>query len=252
MIRFAFLFLISAGTVFADLQTRDLEKIGKKVWQNECGGSRQGLTSWNTGEEFASLGIGHFIWYPTGQRGRYEESFPRLVEYLVRSGVKVPDWVRRASGCPWASRAEFQRDQGGARMEELRELLAKTVALQSAFLADRMRAALPKMLDSAEPGVRGRVEQNFGRLSTTGAGTFALIDYVNFKGEGVSHAERYRGTGWGLLQVLEGMSEQGDPVAGFVDSAVRVLERRVRNAPSERGESRWLEGWVARVKRYRD
>ena len=35
-----------------------------------------------------------------------------------------------------------------------------------------------------------------------------LIDYVNFKGEGVLETERYRGRGWGLLQVLEGMPEQ--------------------------------------------
>jgi hypothetical protein len=87
-------------------------------------------------------------------------------------------------------------------------------------------------------------------LNESAAGTFALIDYVNFKGEGVLQTERYRGTGWGLMQVLEGMEEDGDPVRGFVESAVRVLERRVRNAPPERGEERWLEGWRARVRRY--
>ncbi|PYK40467.1 MAG: hypothetical protein DME60_07965, partial [Verrucomicrobia bacterium] len=43
--------------------------IGKRIWQNECNGTVAGLTSWNEGENFASLGIGHFIWYPKGQRG---------------------------------------------------------------------------------------------------------------------------------------------------------------------------------------
>ena len=38
--------------------------IGQRVWQNECAGSVQGLVSWNAGEGFPSLGIGHFIWYP--------------------------------------------------------------------------------------------------------------------------------------------------------------------------------------------
>ena len=28
-----------------------------------AGGTISGLTSWNVGENFASLGIGHFIWY---------------------------------------------------------------------------------------------------------------------------------------------------------------------------------------------
>ncbi|MEA3211856.1 MAG: hypothetical protein QOE70_4913 [Chthoniobacter sp.] len=39
-----------------------VEEIGRRVWQNECGGTREGLTSWNADESFASLGIGHFIW----------------------------------------------------------------------------------------------------------------------------------------------------------------------------------------------
>src|SRR5512133_2670274 len=33
-------------------------RIGKKIWQNECNGTISGLTSWNGGEDFASLGIG--------------------------------------------------------------------------------------------------------------------------------------------------------------------------------------------------
>jgi hypothetical protein len=245
------LFFVWASAAFADLTPQELERVGRKVWQNECAGTRKGLVSWNAGEEFASLGIGHFIWYPHGRRGRYEESFPRLVEYLAGNGVSVPRWVLNAAGCPWSSREEFLREDSGRRMEELRTLLERTVGLQSAFLAERMRSALPKILGASDPKTRRRVEQNFGRLNESGVGTFALIDYVNFKGEGVSQTERYRGSGWGLLQVLEGMEEGGDPVRGFVESAVRMLERRVRNAPPERGEERWLEGWLARVRRYR-
>ena len=37
----------------------------------------------------------------------------------------------------------------------------------------------------------------------TSRGTFALVDYVNFKGEGTKETERYRNEGWELLQVLE-------------------------------------------------
>ncbi len=36
-------------------------------------------------------------------------------------------------------------------------------------------------------------------------GVYALVDYVNFKGEGTLATERYQDHGWGLLQVLEGM-----------------------------------------------
>ena len=45
-------------------------RIGAKIWQNESGGTIAGLTAWNHGEDFASLRIGHFIWYPAGRRGR--------------------------------------------------------------------------------------------------------------------------------------------------------------------------------------
>jgi hypothetical protein len=47
-----------------NLSPAETRRIGNRIWQNECGGTLAGLTSWNTGENFASLGIGHFIWDP--------------------------------------------------------------------------------------------------------------------------------------------------------------------------------------------
>jgi hypothetical protein len=38
--------------------------------------------------------------------------------------------------------------------------------------------------------------------------------------------------------------------AEFSAAAKRVLERRVKNSPSERGESRWLAGWLNRCETY--
>jgi hypothetical protein len=72
------------------LSHTDALKIGKRIWQNECNGTIAGLTSWNEGENFASLGIGHFIWYPKGQRGPFEESFPKLINFISRRGAKLP------------------------------------------------------------------------------------------------------------------------------------------------------------------
>src|SRR5207244_9191098 len=91
------------------------------------------------------------------------------------------------------------------------------------------------------------------RVAGTPQGCYALADYVNFKGEGVLHTERYRDQGWGLLQVLEGMHETGrgaTAVEEFSRSAREVLIRRVQNAPAQRHESRWLSGWLQRVKSY--
>ena len=242
-----FLLTAVACSAFA-LSDAELERIGRRVWQNECAGRRDGLTSWNAGEDFASLGIGHFIWYPKGKEGPFEESFPKLAEYLAKHGAKVADWMK--GDCPWNSKAEFQAEFNSARMNELRDLLAGTVKQQSGFLAERMEQALPKMV--AQAGGEGkRVKANFERLASTGKGTYALIDYVNFKGEGTKSTERYKGEGWGLLQVLAEMRpDASDAAAEFSRSAASVLERRVKNSPPERGEARWLAGWKSRVRGY--
>jgi hypothetical protein len=233
-------------------------RIGKKVWQNECNGTVAGLTSWNEGENFASLGIGHFIWYPKGQRGPFDESFPKFMVFIRDRRVDVPNWLQHlpasSSGepaCPWSSRAEFLHDQDSTRMKQLRQFLADTVDLQAEFLVNRLENASSKMLAEAPPGERENVRRQFERLAATSQGCYALVDYVNFKGEGVLHTERYQGHGWGLLQVLEGMHGNGaGAVNEFSRSAAAVLTLRVKNSPPERKESRWLSGWINRVNSY--
>jgi len=246
----AFAVLSLSATCVHALTDRELASIGQRVWQNECGGSREGLTSWNAGEDFASLGIGHFIWYPKGMRGPFEESFPALLRFLGANGVALPAWLKGTPPCPWRSRAEFQAAARGRQMGELRDLLAATVALQSRFLAQRMEAALPKLLAATSPSRRPNVKKQFDRLVASGKGTFALIDYVNFKGEGTNPAERYNDRGWGLLQVIEGMEDSDSAVTAFSESASRVLAQRVKNSPAERDETKWLAGWVRRVESY--
>ncbi len=244
------LLTLTAMPALAALSDRELASIGQRVWQNECGGTRDGLTSWNSGENFASLGIGHFIWYPKNMRGPFEESFPGLVRFLGANGVALPAWLKPVPPCPWRSREEFQAAAHGKQMTALRDLLASTVALQSRFLAQRMEAALPKLLAAAPAARREHVKKQFERLAANGKGTFALIDYVNFKGEGTNPTERYNGRGWGLLQVIEGMEDFDSAVSAFSDSAAHVLAQRVKNSPPERDEAKWLVGWVRRVEAY--
>lgn len=230
-------------------------RIGKRIWQNECNGTVAGLTSWNSGEDFASLGIGHFIWYPKGMRGPFEESFPKFLEFAHERNVTVPVWLDQATACPWNSRAEFLSAQNSAPMRELRQFLAHTVDLQAQFLVARLQQSLAKMLDAAAPNERDNVERQFARVASTPRGCYSLVDYVNFKGEGVLETERYRGQGWGLLQVLEQMhnTESGTAAAHeFSNSAAAILRRRVQNSPPERHEARWLPGWLNRVRTYNE
>ena len=233
-----------------DLSSSDALRIGKRIWQNECGGTISGLTSWNAGENFASLGIGHFIWYPRGQRGPFDESFPKLVRFVSAHGAKLPQFLLPGQDtfCPWNSRAEFQQAIDSPKMKQLRQFLVDTIDLQAQFLVTRLQDALPKML--AETADRQNVRQQFNRVAATAQGCYALVDYVNFKGEGTLATERYHGQGWGLLQVLENMHGTQSALDEFAASAKTVLRRRVTNSPPERGEARWLPGWLARVDGY--
>jgi hypothetical protein len=247
--------LLLTGSAAISLSHEDAMRIGRKIWKNECDGSIAGLTSWNAGENFASLGIGHFIWYPAGMRGPFEESFPPFVRYVQKRGAKLPELLlaHRSETCPWNSRTEFLAAQSSAKMKNLRIFLAGTIDLQTDFLVERLQTALPKMLGATPSDEREKIEKRFNRLATSTGGIYVLIDYVNFKGEGVLLTERYKGRGWGLLQVLEGVSDESgvSPLGEFADSAGRVLRERVKNAPPERNEGRWLPGWLNRIDSYR-
>ena len=233
-----------------DISPADAQRIGKRIWQNECGGTISGLTSWNGGENFASLGIGHFIWYPKGQHGPFEESFPKLVSFVSAHGAKLPQFLLSGgdSFCPWNSKAEFQQAIDSPKMKQLRQFLVDTIDLQAQFLVTRLQEALPKML--AQAGDRENLQRQFQRVASTPQGCYALVDYVNFKGEGTRATERYRGQGWGLLQVLENMRDTHSALDEFAASAKTTLRRRVANSPPERGEARWLPGWLTRVDGY--
>ena len=127
------------------------------------------------------------------------------------------------------------------------------MALQTDFIIARSRAALPKILAAAPRSEKARIEANYHKVATTPQGNYALIDYVNFKGEGTNVEERYNGRGWGLLQVLGEMKDVPAGAAAateFAAAAKRVLSRRIANSPPARGEKRWEEGWHNRCATY--
>jgi hypothetical protein len=250
----ALILMATAASISAaiNLSPAETRRIGNRIWQNECGGTVAGLTSWNAGENFASLGIGHFIWYPKGVRGPFEESFPKFVEFARGRGSNLPGVLSANQSCPWQNRGEFNQASQSPPMKELRAFLARTIDLQAEFLVHRLRDALPKMLAEGGSASHAQVQGRFDQVASTAPGCYALVDYVNFKGEGVLATERYAGQGWGLLQVLEEMNDVtgGAAVKSFADSAKAVLKKRVRNSPPERNESRWLPGWLKRVDTY--
>ena len=227
--------------------------LADRIWANESGRDPEKILWWNRGENFASLGIGHFIWYPAGVEGPFLESFPPLLSFLAGAGAPIPAWLGEDPhpDCPWSTREQFMAERDGAKARELRRLLLESGALQAQFMLARLSLALDAILASVPASSAGVIEARFCALAGSPAGRYALLDYVNFKGEGTKAEERYAGQGWGLAQALLGMRGTAPANVDFAESAARVLRRRVANAPPERGEQRWLAGWLRRVESYR-
>ena len=239
-------------TVYAlSVSSQDASKIGEKIWKNECAGTMEGLTNWNKGENFASLGIGHFIWYPVDKKERFQETFPDLLKFLKKEGAALPAWLNTAAGCPWNSREEFYKNIQSPQMQNLRKFLFDTRNLQAVFMANRLENAFSQMLEKCPREEKDKLAANFFSLAKDASGLYALIDYLNFKGSGTSSSETYKGQGWGLLQVLQripAFSEQ--PLDDFVKAAKSILTQRVQNSPPERHEEQWLKGWFNRLDTY--
>ncbi|CCD89145.1 conserved exported protein of unknown function [Bradyrhizobium sp. ORS 285] len=237
------------------------QMIGRKIWLNEAGGRRDAITSWNAGEEFASLGIGHFIWYPTTAKPPYEEGFPGLVAFLRKGKTPLPAWLDKnpIPACPWTSRADFKRNFNSPQMKQLRQFLLDTMAEQTQFLVARAQGAMDKILANTPDGAeREHIVAQYSRVVRASEDLYPLIDYINFKGEGTNPSETAvdketgQRQGWGLKQVLLKMNgtttEPKAVLAEYSDAVQVVLQQRVRNLPSNRV---WEAGWLRRAETYR-
>lgn len=229
--------------------------IGVKIWFNECDGSVSGLTSWNNGESFASLGIGHFIWYPFPGKASSHDGFPRLLRYMKERGIAIPDWLKEHDGlyCPWKSRTEFLQAQYSNQMIELRQFLRNTIAIQAEFMTYRLEETFPQLLTTVSAVDRPYIFQQFCSMARTPIGIYAMVDYLNFKGAGVSVSQQSFMRGSGLLQVLGGMRYAPPGMSqlqAYVWSAKNALIRRVEKAPPEYHQERWLAGWFRRLNTY--
>ncbi len=245
----------SSYALTAPISSEYIQQVGNRVFENECSSKEECIVEWNEGEYFLSLGIGHFIWYPKNVDKKFEESFPVFLKYAKNSDVVFPDWLSMdiSQPCPWSSRGEFLHSQDDARLIELRKFLVATKPVQAAFIVKKLDGALPKMLKGVSEENYGLISARFNLLASSQSGTFALIDYINFKGLGISPLEQYHGKGWGLLQVLSDMKDginNDDSVREFVCAAKKILEERVANSPPELNEKRWLLGWQNRVESY--
>lgn len=261
--RLIFLFSLLFSTLFATqlkLSEKQADFIAQKVWQNEGAGLDKYLVHWNDGEDFASMGIGHFIWFPRGHIERFREVFPMVIDFMEKKGIKMPSWLNAKTPLPWDSKETFYaaKQAKSETYTQLFDFLKATMPEQAAFMAQRLSEALPQMLETIdEPKKQELVKRRFYEVmhnkdgSISEQGLYVLLDYTNFKGEGTLESERYKSEGWGLLQVLEYMDpEEPNKQKAFAQSAKTMLDRRIKNSPPARGEERWRKGWNVRLQTY--
>lgn len=256
------LFFISTVTNAATSQTlpeqlqnalskADVACIGQRIFRHECSNSQDKLIFWNPHEAFPSLGIGHFIWIPANASVSFSQTFPELVTFLKDNGVNVPRWLLDNHNCPWQSRDEFLSPQARHQRLELHNLLKNTIDLQAAFMVNRLNAKLNAIVENSLPFVIPTVKHNISLLLQKTEGIFALIDYLNFKGDGLNSREHYNGHAWGLKHVLSEMVLCKTPeqaLQEFTRSAKYLLSCRIAHAP--RNEKQWRQGWFNRVESY--
>ena len=235
------------------LSPHEYQWLGQQVFANECNQRLQCLTHWNEGEDFPSLGIGHFIWYGPQQQEPFEETFPALLAHLKSAGVLLPSWLNDPLSAenPWADRTSFYEDIDSNEMQELSRLLQSTMDIQAEFIVRRLDDTLTDIIASFPSAQQTAIRNTVLILanSRTPMGHYALIDYLHFKGSGLNPSERYQQQGWGLKQVLERMDQPAN-IENFVAAASKVLQDRVAHAPAERNEHRWLAGWNNRLQTY--
>ena len=244
------------GVERPSLTPYELNVISDKIYQNETGGNPKYLMYWSPNEDFASLGIGHFIWYPKNEPKRFDETFPSMIDYYVANNVEVPPWLLQARkiGAPWRNKEVFEKARSDKEFQQLKNILMNTKALQTQFFFDRVHASIPEIITHVAPEYKKRITSNYNALVQTKGGLYPLIDYINFKGKGIKATERYNNQGWGLLQVLKNMRpvQVGSSVlAEFSRVSYLILERRVKNSPPEKNEKRWLPGWKKRTDTYK-
>ena len=250
----------SIVTISSVPQKTELEKIAAKISWNETKGDRNNLVHWNSGEYFASMGIGHFLWYPKNRSKKFSEQFPDMIRYLHGMGVDVPTrllkQIQRNKGAYWKTRDEWLNDKGSERFEELILFLERTKPQQGQFIQQRFILSLLKLYSSSKQREMKYMNSVIKKITNTPGGWYVLIDYTNFKGIGGKGNDGYNNYDWGLKAVLMNMKKykDRDVLLRFSKASSYTLKMRVKNAPKgkqQTQEKKWLIGWKSRTYDYR-
>jgi len=245
------------------LTQADYQWIGERIYQNECAGKPKYLTYWGKGETFPSFGIGHFIWHPklaeSDTDQMFIETFPAMVKFVSKS-QRPPSWLEELSTqtefvAPWSSKQAFDQAWSNNELQQLRDWLSATQSQQAQFIVLTFQNRWLSETQSLTLNQKAIIQLRLTKMMGFKKGLFAVIDYFNFKGIGLNQKEQYQGVSWGLASVLRAMnvveeSSQNEYLEQFVMAAKQRLQLRVKLAPPDRNEIRWLKGWEVRLDQY--
>lgn len=240
-----------------NLNAKQKKAVGMQLWWNEASQKYDLLVFWNQNEQFPSLGICHFIWFPPQCKAPYRQMFPAFLDFLKAKKIKLPPWLIKARdiGAPWKNREDFLKHESDKQVVELKKLLFDTIDLQVEFAIRHLKYSIIGICQHVPQAQKQRIQHIFALMCGSPQGLYALIDYINFKGDGTDSVESYNGTQWGLLQVLKAMPPVVQPttiMVEFAKAAKKVLEQRVAHAPAAKKvhEQKWLIGWKKRIDTY--
>lgn len=213
------------------------------------------------------LGIAQNLWLPEGSNSIFQTEWPTVAQRLQELGCKIKPWM--LEGCPWSSQEAFDTDFNSKKMVWLRTHLSKKklVLAQAFCIAERLQRAMdPSSPDSLLTGLTEEqstlVQKNFDLVvhCFNPSGIYALIDYVNFKGEGrLDGSEKFVGVSCGLLQVSlniqtpEEVANDETIINAFVEGAKVTLNNRIIyhkiQDPNSNDRQYW-NMWVAHLSDY--
>lgn len=246
--------------------------VARNLLFNETSCAAQYLVEWDKNEDFPSLGLPHAIWFPAGGEKVVDESFPELWQFLRLKAKasayapKIPAWLDKddIGAAPWTSADDFkQKMKADSDLQQLANFLRSPTVLewQAEFSVNRGLQSAYKVLAASaleNPSLQPSATlcQNLKNLLATDQGTLAIVDYVNFKGEGLDPAEvrgsqNYR---WGLKQVVEKMNQYpGLANEKFAKSAYQALYDLAYAFEDTKARDlrlMWLKGgWGTRIQR---
>lgn len=263
-----------------DVNKNVRQMVARNLLYNETACKAKWVVEWAKDEDFPSLGLAHAIWFPAGIDKGFDESFPETWQFLRQKykaskengALKIPAWLDKddIGPAPWKNAEEFKaKQETDPNLMQLSQFLQSPTVLewQAEFAIQRgvksgYKILAASALEKGSPKPDAKLCKHLRKLFSSDEGILTIVDYTNFKGEGIDPSEM-RGddnTRWGLKQVIEDMDRYpADPndssdlqerkkFAASAKQTLGYLSRAFADPKARDVRLNWLaKGWSSRI-----